>query len=199
MLGPLINRVLEDKSLKINTNPVEIYKQWVNQMEYETGRSSGMPYDVTAEQALEHEEVKKRLARSITRLKQVRYISTNCLGHPIDDENACFRLQVATLFLTTIVKSKRHIPYGMLYMTRVLHRALRAKFPDAPEKEILKVIGNLLYYRYINGAVVAPDSCDIVDMNSPEQALNNEQRKNLVSNLKLAVSRKIFRTVSVSC
>ncbi len=72
MLGPLINRVLEDKSLKINTNPVEIYKQWVNQMEYETGRSSGMPYDVTAEQALEHEEVKKRLARSITRLKQVR-------------------------------------------------------------------------------------------------------------------------------
>ncbi len=32
MLGPLINRVLEDKSLKINTNPVEIYKQWVNQV-----------------------------------------------------------------------------------------------------------------------------------------------------------------------
>ncbi len=100
-------------------------------------------------------------------------------------------MQVATLFLTTIVKSKRHIPYGMLYMTRVLHRALRAKFPDAPEKEILKVIGNLLYYRYINGAVVAPDSCDIVDMNSPEQALNNEQRKNLVSNSKLAVGREI--------
>ncbi len=33
MLGPLINRVLEDKSLQINTNPVEIYKQWVNQVE----------------------------------------------------------------------------------------------------------------------------------------------------------------------
>ncbi len=32
MLGPLINRVLEDKSLKINTNPIEIYKQWVNQV-----------------------------------------------------------------------------------------------------------------------------------------------------------------------
>ncbi len=29
------------------------------------------------------------------------------------------------------------------------------------------------------------DSCDIVDMNSPEQALNNEQRKNLGSIAKL--------------
>lgn len=65
MLGPLINRVLEDKSLHINTNPVEIYKQWVNQMEFDTGRSSGMPYDVTQQQALEHEEVQKRLNRLI--------------------------------------------------------------------------------------------------------------------------------------
>ena len=66
MLGPLINRVLEDKNLLISTNPVEIYKQWVNQMEMDTGRSSGMPYDVTTEQALEHEEVQKRLNRLIT-------------------------------------------------------------------------------------------------------------------------------------
>ena len=72
MLGPLIKRVLEDKTLRISTNPVEIYKHWVNQLEFDTGRSSGMPYDVTAEVALEHDEVKKRLARSITQLKQVR-------------------------------------------------------------------------------------------------------------------------------
>ena len=65
-------------------------------MEFDSGKSCGMPYEVTAEQALEHEEVKKRLGRSITRLKQV-----------------------ATLFLTTIVKSKSKIPYGMLYMTKV--------------------------------------------------------------------------------
>ncbi len=64
-------------------------------MEFDTGKNCGMPYDVTAEQALEHEEVKKRLSRSITKLKQV-----------------------ATLFLTTIVKAKNRIPYGMLYMTK---------------------------------------------------------------------------------
>ena len=83
MLGPLINRVLEDKTLHISTNPVEIYKQWLNQLEFDSGKTAGMPYDVNVQQALEYEEVQKRFNRSITRLKQV-----------------------STLFLTTILKSK---------------------------------------------------------------------------------------------
>jgi len=181
MLGPLITRVLEDKTLKISTNPVEIYKQWVNQLEFESGKSCGMPYDVTAEAAMEHEEVRKRLTRAITRLKQA-----------------------ATLFLTTICKSKRRIPYAMLFAAKVLYRALKKKFPQAQEKEILKIVGNLIYYRYINGAIVAPDACDIVDVKQAssmgaaadqQQALNNEQRKNLGSVAKLlqfAASKKGF-------
>jgi len=60
----------------------------------------------------------------------------------------------------------------------------------------MQVVGNLLYYRYINGAIVAPDSCDIVDVRtSSDQALNNEQRKNLGSIAKLlqfAASKKGF-------
>jgi hypothetical protein len=83
----------------------------------------------------------------------------------------------------------------MLYMAKVLYNALRKKFPSSPEKEVLKVIGNLIYYRYINSAIVAPDSCDIVDVNSAEKALNNEQRKNLGSIAKIlqfAASKKGF-------
>ena len=116
MLGPLITRVLEDKSLRISTNPVEIYKQWINQMEFDSGKNCGLPYDVTAEKALEHEEVRRRLERSVTQLKQV-----------------------ATLFLTTICKSKAKLPYGLLYMAKVLFRALKKKFPAEKDKEILKV------------------------------------------------------------
>ena len=50
--------------------------------------------------------------------------------------------QVSTLFLTTIVKSKSKLPYGMLYMAKVLYNALRRKFPATPEKEVLKVKDN---------------------------------------------------------
>ena len=31
------------------------------------------------------------------------------------------------------------------------------KFPEAQEKEILKVVGNLVYYKFINPAIIAPD------------------------------------------
>ena len=35
ILGPLIKQVLTNKDLHINTNPVEIYKQWINAKELE--------------------------------------------------------------------------------------------------------------------------------------------------------------------
>ncbi|KAH3838400.1 hypothetical protein DPMN_111809 [Dreissena polymorpha] len=36
MLQPLVENVVSDKGLKINTNPIEVYKVWVNQQESET-------------------------------------------------------------------------------------------------------------------------------------------------------------------
>ena len=56
----------------------------------------------------------------------------------------------------------------------------------------LQVVGNLLYYRYINSAIVAPDAFDIIKV-SPEHKLNNAQRRNLASIAKIlqfAASKK---------
>ena len=78
-------------------SPVEIYKQWINSMEYDSGQVAGMPYDVNAETALKYDEVKKRLQKSIVKLKQV-----------------------TTMFLATIVKSRQKLPYGILYIAKVL-------------------------------------------------------------------------------
>ena len=130
-----------------------------------------MPYNVTQEEALKHEEVKMRLNNSITKLKQV-----------------------TTLFLATIVKARAKLPYGILYMAKVLQNALQQKFPLIPQKELLKIVGNLIYYRYINSAIVAPDAFNIVDV-SAEKSLNNEQRRNLGSVAKIlqfAATKKGF-------
>jgi hypothetical protein len=43
---------------------------------------------------------------------------------------------VATLFLTTILKSKNKLPNGILFMAKVLRKALQEKFPSVPEKEV---------------------------------------------------------------
>ena len=122
-----------------------------------------MPYDVTSHDALQYEEVRKQLARSISKLKQV-----------------------TTMFLATIIKARHRLPYGLLYLAQVLRNCLRKKFPSCPDKDVLKIVGNLIYYRFLNSAIVAPDAfVDItannVNVNEDKKSLNNEQRRNLGS------------------
>ncbi|XP_067136702.1 ras GTPase-activating-like protein IQGAP2 [Centruroides vittatus] len=175
LLGPVIKQVIEDKNLHINTNPVEIYKLWINEMETQTGKMSSYPYVITQSEALQHEEVKNRLDRTIRDLKEK-----------------------TLLFFDTIIHSLNKIPYGILYMAKILKNALHNKFPDVTDKEILKVVGNLLYYRYINSAIAAPDAFDIIDVGLGN-ALTIEQRRNLASIAKLlqfAASGKKFSSDS---
>ena len=171
LIGPLVRQVMEDSRLRINTNPVEVYKSWVNQMESESGKPAGLPYDVSQEVALGHEEVQKRLAKSIKDLKRM-----------------------TTLFLATIVQGIDKFPYGILYCAKVLFGALQEKFPEIHEKELLKVIGNLVYYRFVNPTIVAPERFDMMDKKT-DMYLNNDQRRNLGSIAKIlqfAASKKGF-------
>ncbi|XP_004480659.2 ras GTPase-activating-like protein IQGAP3 isoform X1 [Dasypus novemcinctus] len=139
ILGKVIQDVLEDKMLTVHTDPVHLYKSWINQTEAQTGQRSHLPYDVTPEQALSHPEVQRRLDISIRNL-----------------------LAMTEKFLVAIISSVDQIPYGMRYVAKVLRTTLAEKFPDATESEVYKVVGNLLYYRFLNPAIVAPDAFDIV-------------------------------------
>uniref|UniRef100_A0A2D4GE02 Ras GTPase-activating-like protein IQGAP1 n=1 Tax=Micrurus corallinus TaxID=54390 RepID=A0A2D4GE02_MICCO len=171
MLAPVVKEIMEDKSLNIKTDPVDIYKSWVNQMESQTGEASKLPYDVTPEQALAHEEVKTRLDASIKNMRTV-----------------------TDKFLLAIIGSLEKIPYGMRFIAKVLKDSLHEKFPDASEDELLKIVGNLLYYRYMNPAIVAPDAFDIIDLSAGGQ-LTTDQRRNLGSIAKMlqhAASNKMF-------
>ncbi|XP_042660159.1 ras GTPase-activating-like protein IQGAP1 [Tyto alba] len=171
ILAPVVKEIIDDKSLNIKTDPVDIYKSWVNQMESQTGEASKLPYDVTPEQALNHEEVRTRLDASIRNMRTV-----------------------TDKFLSAIVSSVDKIPYGMRFIAKVLKDSLYEKFPDAGEDELLKIVGNLLYYRYMNPAIVAPDAFDIIDLSAGGQ-LTTDQRRNLGSIAKMlqhAASNKMF-------
>ncbi|XP_050823144.1 ras GTPase-activating-like protein IQGAP1 isoform X1 [Gopherus flavomarginatus] len=171
ILAPVVKEIIDDKSLNIKTDPVDIYKSWVNQMESQTGEASKLPYDVTPEQALAHEEVRTRLDASIKNMRTV-----------------------TDKFLSAIVSSVDKIPYGMRFIAKVLKDSLHEKFPDAGEDELLKIVGNLLYYRYMNPAIVAPDAFDIIDLSAGGQ-LTTDQRRNLGSIAKMlqhAASNKMF-------
>uniref|UniRef100_A0A8C3KJ10 IQ motif containing GTPase activating protein 2 n=1 Tax=Calidris pygmaea TaxID=425635 RepID=A0A8C3KJ10_9CHAR len=171
LLAPVVKEIMEDKSLIINTSPVDVYKSWVNQLEMQTGEASKLPYDVTTEQALTHTEVVNKLESSIQSLRAV-----------------------TDKVLTTIFSSLNMMPYGMRYIAKVLKSSLHEKFPDATEDELLKIVGNLLYYRYMNPAIVAPDGFDIIDMTAGGQ-IHPDQRRNLgcvAKVLQHAASNKLF-------
>lgn len=86
---------------------------------------SGLPYDVTNEEALKHEEVQKLMEESI---QQLRLWSDK--------------------FLSLILSSLDQIPYGMRCIAKVMFDSLTQKFPDSGEKDILKVIATqrLLFF-----------------------------------------------------
>ncbi|KAM9509521.1 ras GTPase-activating-like protein IQGAP2 isoform 6-T6 [Guaruba guarouba] len=171
LLAPVVKEIMEDKSLIINTSPVDVYKSWVNQLEMQTGEASKLPYDVTTEQALTHTEVVNKLESSIQSLRAV-----------------------TDKVLTTIFSSLNMMPYGMRYIAKVLKSSLHEKFPDATEDELLKIVGNLLYYRYMNPAIVAPDGFDIIDITAGGQ-IHPDQRRNLgcvAKVLQHAASNKLF-------
>ncbi|XP_031216019.1 ras GTPase-activating-like protein IQGAP2 isoform X1 [Mastomys coucha] len=171
LLAPVVKEIIEDKALVINTSPVEVYKAWVNQLETQTGEASKLPYDVTTEQALTYPEVKNKLEASIENLRKV-----------------------TDKVLDSIISSLDLLPYGLRYIAKVLKNSIREKFPDATEEELLKIVGNLLYYRYMNPAIVAPDGFDIIDMTAGGQ-INSNQRRNLGSVAKVlqhAASNKLF-------
>lgn len=61
------------------------------------------------------------------------------------------------------------------------------------------MVGNLIYYRYMNPAIVAPDAFDIVDI-SMDKGLSQDQRRNLGSIAKVlqyAASNKMVRAQSI--
>ncbi|KAE8588354.1 hypothetical protein XENTR_v10022477 [Xenopus tropicalis] len=171
ILGNVVKEVIQDKTLNIRMNPVEIYKTWINQVETQTGKKSTLPYDVTPEQALTHQEVQRRMDICIRNL-----------------------IAVTDKFFSTILANVDQIPYGMRYVAKVLKNSLSQKFPSAQEHDIHKIVGNLLYYRFMNPAVVAPDAFDIIDL-SAGGTLHPDQRRTLGSIAKVlqhAAANKMF-------
>ncbi|TRY59997.1 hypothetical protein DNTS_020255 [Danionella cerebrum] len=112
-----------------------------------------LPYEVSVEEALSHPEVQQRLNVSILNLKKL-----------------------TERVLSAIISNTHRLPYGLRYTAKVLRDALMEKFLQASEDEIYKIVGNLIYYRYMNPAIVAPDGFDILEFGAGSALQANQRR-----------------------
>ncbi|KAK5873415.1 hypothetical protein PBY51_018458 [Eleginops maclovinus] len=156
----------------VTGNPTVIKMMtWINQTETKTGTRSSLPYEVSAADALLHPEVQRRIDVALINL-----------------ENLTERVFKA------ITSNLHRLPYGLRYMAKVLRDALQEKFPEASEDELYKIVGNLVYYRYMNPALVAPDGFDVLQR-SAGSSLQPEQRHLLgciARMLQHAAANKLF-------
>ncbi|KAJ0066404.1 hypothetical protein NL108_013026 [Boleophthalmus pectinirostris] len=95
--------------------------------------------------------------------------------------------------LKAITSNLHILPYGLRYTAKVLRDALRDKFPAASEDDLYKLVGNLVYYRYMNPAVVAPDGFDVLDR-SVGSTISSEQR-----HLLAAIARMLQHAAANKC
>ncbi|KAI8325747.1 hypothetical protein GQ54DRAFT_254223 [Martensiomyces pterosporus] len=157
LLQPLIRKVIDDRDLDLESDPLVIYRTLIREEESRTGEKSRRPYDISREDALNDMETRTTFIRH---LRQLRVLA---------DE-----------FIVAIQNSLDSMPFGMRYIARELRRALTEKFPQEAESQVMKVVGHLVYYRYINPAIVAPESFDVI-----ETTITPLQRKNLAEIAKM--------------
>ncbi|CAG8441430.1 8358_t:CDS:10 [Ambispora leptoticha] len=151
LLGPLVKYVMDDDYMDLETDPLMIYRTLVNAEELRTGQKSSRPTDITQTDALNDPETRTVFIHHLQRLRKETEV-----------------------FLNAIISSLTKMPYGIRYISRELKAALMKKFPDESEDSVMKVVGHLVYYRYLNPAIVAPEGFDVI-----ETVVSPMQRKNL--------------------
>lgn len=156
-LGPIVGMIIKDQDLDLEIDPVEIYRALINAEETRSGKPTKKKMLVTAEEALQNKQVRTIFIRHLQQLRTI-----------------------AEHILFEIFGSLKDLPYGLRYIAREIKRALVAKFPNEDPQRIHKIVGNLVYYRYINPALVAPEGFDIV-----QTVISPMQRKNLAEVSKL--------------
>ncbi|KAI9202931.1 uncharacterized protein BJ171DRAFT_460734 [Polychytrium aggregatum] len=150
LLQPLVNLVIKDNNLDLELDPITIYKFLIREEEVISGEKSKRPYDVTVQQAAADPEVKNLRETRTAKLQEI-----------------------TSKFLEAIFSSIKAMPYGIRNIASQMKEAMRSKFPNQ-EEEINRIVGNLVYYRYMNPVIVAPEAFDVI-----ESAITPIQRKNL--------------------
>ncbi|KAJ3397220.1 hypothetical protein HDU92_000100 [Lobulomyces angularis] len=149
LLQPLVKIVLHNSTLELETDVMLIYKALIRDEESQTGEKSKRSPDVTPQQAAQDPEVQKIQSAHFAKLQE------------ITDQ-----------YLEAIIASLPKLPYGLRCIGMVLKETLKKKFPGNDD-EINKIVGNLIYYRYLNPAIIAPEAFDVIEANiSPIQRRN---------------------------
>lgn len=168
VIGPMIKTsIIENRTLDLESDPLQIYRAIINNEELSTGLQSSRPLDIPREQAIKDPETRSAF---INHLQDMR----DLVGH----------------FISTMEESVTRIPYGPRFIAREMYRILCYQFPDEEQDIILQQIGQWLWRTYLKPALVEPEKSG-----ATERGLDPPQRRNLYEFVKVVnqvVSGRLF-------
>ncbi|KAJ1514160.1 hypothetical protein HMI54_014421 [Coelomomyces lativittatus] len=142
---------------ELEVNYLTVYKILIKEEESSSGKKSSKKAEISLEEAKSDPDVFARVKHNQTVLQG--FVES---------------------VLNDIIKSQEQMPYGVRYISKLLYHALSKKFPKENKDDILKIVGSLIYYRYMNPALVSPDAFDVTYTTVSQLA-----RKNLMEVSKL--------------
>jgi len=141
ILAERINSLIELEHLDLEINPAKVYEAMLLKIEQDTGSlPSNLPRSVTAEEAAANKQVQE-----------------------IIEPRARMLIDIATSFLDTIIAGLEEIPYGIRWICKQIRSLTRRKYPNAQDHTICTLIGGFFFLRFINPAIMSPNSYMLID------------------------------------
>ena len=163
----ILDPIIEEKDLNLDLNPITLLREMVSQSEVETGIKSTIDFkEMTYEKAMEANET----VRNVINMRKQKMI------------------QICEQILTSIYDNIAELPYGLRFVCRQLRALLLKKHPNNDEKKINQVISYILFFRYLNPPLCAPDG-----FNLTKKKISTVMRNNLGHISKVLMRITTFR------
>ncbi|GAA5951462.1 hypothetical protein JCM3765_005942 [Sporobolomyces pararoseus] len=156
-LSSNVKSIISRPKLDLGTDPLTIYRSEISKEEMATGHPSRRPKDVDYKEAIVDKATQAEFIKHLMALRQV-----------------------TESFLNALFSSTQRMPFGIRYIAREVYRAVRTRFPQEADMTVIRVAGHIVYYRFIQPAIVTPDVFGMV-----EEVVPPVQRHNLAEVCKL--------------
>jgi len=152
LCAPVI-KLVTAQELNLEIKPLIIYQNMINEAEISSGQKSTLDRNIPEDQIMENKDVKEILNQRISQL-----------------EGICQQ------FVDAILSSLAKFPYGLRWICKQIKLIAQEQFASATDADILKFTAYFVYYRFINLAIVTPETFGVLDREPSSQT-----RKNLLS------------------
>lgn len=152
ILGPLVkDNIIDNASLDLESDPLQIYVSAINNEELRTGRRSQRDPNVPREVAIRDPETR---ATFIAHMQDLRDITDQ--------------------FFLCLEDCLHRMPFGVRFIVHQTYQHLTARFPAEEGDFVLQLIGQWLWRQYLQPALLEPEKFGVAD-----RAMTQEQKRNL--------------------